>query len=108
VKSSPRAREESVNSLALEDGLESHTAHRWQQSEQNSRVLYRRVPGAAALFTTAALRSQGTHPFRCAHTMFDLIYVLGTIAFFALMLAYVRACARLGQSASADQRADIP
>jgi hypothetical protein len=28
--------------------------------------------------------------------MLDLIYILGTLAFFALMLAYVRACAALG------------
>ncbi len=32
--------------------------------------------------------------------MLDAIYILGTIAFFALMLAYVRACAALGRSAS--------
>jgi hypothetical protein len=31
--------------------------------------------------------------------MFDLLYVLGTVAFFALMLAYVAGCARLGQAA---------
>ena len=35
--------------------------------------------------------------------MIDLAYVLGTAAFFALMLAYVRGCERLGQ-ASADER----
>ena len=29
--------------------------------------------------------------------MFDLIYVLSTIAFFALMLAFVRGLARLGR-----------
>ncbi len=29
--------------------------------------------------------------------MIDLIYVAGTIAFFALMLLYVRACERLGR-----------
>jgi len=38
--------------------------------------------------------------------MWDFIYVAGTLAFFALMLAYVAACARLGrprdQEASAD------
>jgi hypothetical protein len=31
----------------------------------------------------------------------DLAYVLGTVAFFALMLAYVRGCARLGRAAGA-------
>jgi hypothetical protein len=36
--------------------------------------------------------------------MNDLLYVLGTIAFFALMIAYVRGCDRLGQLASADSR----
>ena len=33
--------------------------------------------------------------------MIDVAYVLGTVAFFALMLAYVRGCARLGRGASA-------
>lgn len=28
--------------------------------------------------------------------MLDVIYIFGTIAFFALMLAYVRSCAALG------------
>ena len=31
--------------------------------------------------------------------MLDVLYVLGTIAFFALMLAYVRACEGLGHDA---------
>lgn len=30
----------------------------------------------------------------------DLIYVLATFAFFALMVAYVRACQRLGRAPS--------
>lgn len=30
--------------------------------------------------------------------MRDLIYILGTIAFFVLMLAYVAGCERLGRS----------
>ncbi len=29
--------------------------------------------------------------------MLDLAYVFGTLAFFALMLAYVRGCERLGR-----------
>lgn len=29
--------------------------------------------------------------------MIDLLYILGTLAFFALMLAYVAGCARLGR-----------
>ena len=29
--------------------------------------------------------------------MIDLVYILVTIAFFALMLVYVRACERLGR-----------
>jgi len=37
--------------------------------------------------------------------MIDLIYVAGTIVFFALMLLYVRACQRLGQSATTEIRA---
>lgn len=32
--------------------------------------------------------------------MIDLAYVLGTVAFFALMLAYVRGLERLGQGAA--------
>jgi hypothetical protein len=28
--------------------------------------------------------------------MLDLLYVLGTVAFFALMLAYLKGCERLG------------
>ena len=32
--------------------------------------------------------------------MLDVIYILATIAFFALMLLYVRACERLGRDAS--------
>ena len=33
--------------------------------------------------------------------MIDAAYVLGTVAFFALMLAYVRGCERLGRAAGA-------
>ena len=33
--------------------------------------------------------------------MLDLIYVVVTIAFFALMLGYVRACERLGRDTTA-------
>jgi hypothetical protein len=29
--------------------------------------------------------------------MIDIVYVLATLAFFALMIAYVAACARLGE-----------
>ena len=29
--------------------------------------------------------------------MIDIVYILGTVAFFALMLLYVRACERLGR-----------
>jgi hypothetical protein len=32
----------------------------------------------------------------------DLAYVLGTIGFFALMLAYVRGCERLGRATAAE------
>jgi len=34
--------------------------------------------------------------------MLDFIYILGTFAFFALMLAYVHACAVLGATAAAE------
>jgi hypothetical protein len=35
--------------------------------------------------------------------MHDAIYVAATIAFFALMLAYVRGCERLGREASGEK-----
>ena len=38
--------------------------------------------------------------------MFDLLYIAGTIAFFALMLGYVAGCERLGRSASRDAAAE--
>jgi hypothetical protein len=31
--------------------------------------------------------------------MIDILYLLGTVGFFALMLAYTAGCARLGQTA---------
>ena len=34
--------------------------------------------------------------------MADVLYVLGTLAFFALMLAYVRGCERLGERGEHD------
>lgn len=34
--------------------------------------------------------------------MIDLVYILGTIGFFVLMLLYVRACERLGRVAPSD------
>lgn len=34
--------------------------------------------------------------------MIDSLYVLGTLAFFALMLGYVRGCARLGRGGHAE------
>jgi hypothetical protein len=36
--------------------------------------------------------------------MLDLLYVAATIGFFALMLAYVAACARLGRAADDEGR----
>ena len=36
--------------------------------------------------------------------MADLFYVLGTIGFFAAMLGYVRACARLGRGSDPENR----
>ena len=37
--------------------------------------------------------------------MYDFLYVAGTVAFFALMLLYVRACAHMGESnASGDEK----
>jgi hypothetical protein len=35
--------------------------------------------------------------------MIDLIYVVGTVLFFALMIAYVAACERLGRMADAER-----
>ena len=38
--------------------------------------------------------------------MLDLLYVLGTLGFFALMIAYVRGCESLGRdSESVEERA---
>jgi hypothetical protein len=34
--------------------------------------------------------------------MIDFLYVTGTVAFFALMLGYLRVCERLGCPAAAD------
>ena len=34
--------------------------------------------------------------------MLDVAYVFGTLAFFALMFAYVHACAALGKAKSSD------
>ncbi len=34
----------------------------------------------------------------------DLVYLLLTLAFFGLMLAYVRGCERLGRDASGEER----
>lgn len=31
--------------------------------------------------------------------MIDIVYIMGTLAFFGLMAAYVAACARLGRGA---------
>jgi hypothetical protein len=36
--------------------------------------------------------------------MLDVVYVAATVAFFALMLAYVAACARLGHGADGEER----
>ena len=36
-------------------------------------------------------------------SMIDVLYILVTVAFFALMLAYVRGCERLGQDASGEE-----
>jgi hypothetical protein len=35
--------------------------------------------------------------------MFDLVYILLTLGFFALMLAYVAGCERLGRDGSGEQ-----
>jgi hypothetical protein len=36
--------------------------------------------------------------------MLDVIYILITVAFFGLMLAYVRACEHLGRDTSSEER----
>jgi hypothetical protein len=35
--------------------------------------------------------------------MLDIVYILATLAFFGLMLAYVRGCERLGRGATGEQ-----
>lgn len=36
--------------------------------------------------------------------MYDVLYVVGTIGFFALMLAYVSGCERLGRDEQPEER----
>ncbi len=36
--------------------------------------------------------------------MLDVVYILVTVAFFGLMLAYVRGCEILGRESSGDER----
>jgi hypothetical protein len=36
--------------------------------------------------------------------MWDAIYLVGTLVFFALMLAYVRGCERLGRGAADEEQ----
>ncbi len=38
--------------------------------------------------------------------MYDFAYIVGTVLFFALMLAYTSACARLGQRNPGDVAAE--
>ena len=38
--------------------------------------------------------------------MLDVVYLAGTVGFFALMLAYVRGCARLGGAAPEENARD--
>jgi hypothetical protein len=40
--------------------------------------------------------------------MIDLLYLAGSVAFFALMLGYVAACARLGRAGAREERGDEP
>ena len=40
--------------------------------------------------------------------MIDLLYLAGTVAFFALMLAYVAGCARLGGATATEERDHEP
>jgi len=35
--------------------------------------------------------------------MLDIVYVLATLAFFGLMIAYVRGCERLGSEATGEE-----
>ena len=35
--------------------------------------------------------------------MLDVVYILVTVAFFALMIAYVRACVHLGRDGTGEQ-----
>jgi hypothetical protein len=38
--------------------------------------------------------------------MIDLVYVVGTVLFFALMIAYVAGCKRLGRSADVERASE--
>ena len=39
--------------------------------------------------------------------MIDLVYVLGTVAFFGLMLLYIAGCDRLGRSADVERPSEV-
>ncbi len=54
---------------------------------------------AHAAFTMGGVAYSRSH---LGAAVIDLVYVVGTIAFFALMLAYVRGCEALGHTASVD------
>lgn len=66
-----------------------------------------RIPNAA-LVRAAALfdRRDGTGPCAAMSTarisMLDFLYILGTLAFFGLMLGYVSFCARIGKADEAN------
>ncbi len=47
-------------------------------------------------------RTPRESPAASASTMIDLLYLLLTIVFFALMLAYVSGCERLGRQPAGD------
>ena len=54
------------------------------------------------------LVGQARPPYTVSGTplMMDAIYVLATVAFFALMLAYVVGCNRLGRTADVERAAE--
>jgi hypothetical protein len=53
-----------------------------------------------AALQRSAGRREGSENRMERFAVIDLIYVLATFAFFALMVAYVRACQRLGRAPS--------
>jgi hypothetical protein len=70
--------------------------------ETVGRFAPRAAPSHCTEACSALQRSARSNPGHHSYgaLVLDLVYILATIAFFALMLGYVRACERLGRNSS--------